>query len=207
MTKTDSDKPKKKDAKPRIPRKVTPSSLRNIALHHLERFATSTKGLRDVLQRRVYRSARHHDIDEAEAALWIDDIIQRFQDVGLLDDQAYGTARAKSLHDRGLSNRMVRLKLAQKGLDGDIIDQAMASLETDHEEPEFEAALTYARKKRIGPYRLPEKRAEMREKDLAAMARTGFSYDMAQTIIDAEAIDELEDRHRDGLNTFGLGHR
>jgi regulatory protein len=50
----------------------------------------------------------------------------------------------------------------------------------------------YARRRRLGPYRPAEARAERRTKDLAALARTGFGYSVALRVIDAEEAEELE---------------
>ena len=46
----------------------------------------------------------------------------------------------------------------------------------------------------MGPFRPAEARKESREKDLAALARAGFSYDTALDVIDAESVEELEER-------------
>jgi regulatory protein len=42
-----------------------------------------------------------------------------------------------------------------------------------------------ARRRRLGPYR-PAERATFREKDLAALARAGFGFALARSVIDAE---------------------
>jgi len=49
-----------------------------------------------------------------------------------------------------------------------------------------------ARRRRLGPYRMPEVRAERRDKDLAALARAGFDYDTARRVIEAETLDDLD---------------
>ena len=56
------------------------------------------------------------------------------------------------------------------------------------------AAFKLARKRRLGPFREPDSdaRAERREKDLATLARAGFSFDVAQQVIDAPSVEELE---------------
>src|SRR3546814_7265925 len=41
-------------------------------------------------------------------------------------------------------------------------------------EPELAAAIAYARRRRLGPFRTPDARADRRDKDLAALARAGF---------------------------------
>ena len=46
---------------------------------------------------------------------------------------------------------------------------------------------------RLGPYRLPEDRKDNRARDLAAMARAGFAYDVAKKVIDAPSPDALDE--------------
>lgn len=180
--------------KPKVPRKITPQRLAAIALHYLERYASSSENLKRVLERRVYKSVRHHGEPDAEtAADWIADLIKRYQEVGLLNDLAFAEARARSLMERGTASRAIRMKLLEKGVDADTIDQALAALSEDAPDPELHAAIKLARRRRLGPYADPDKRAETKDKHLAAMARAGFGYDMARRVIECDDTDELED--------------
>lgn len=182
------------ERKPRIPRKITPERLANIALHYLERYASSSENLRRVLERRVYKASLHHDdLNTDTAAGWIDDLIKRYQDAGLLNDLTYAESRARSLMARGTAARVIRMKLMEKGVDGDTIDQALEALTEEAPDPELHAAIKLARRRRLGPYADPVKREEKKDRDLAAMARSGFSYDMARRIIECDDKDELED--------------
>ena len=187
-------KPKSKPAiKP--PRRPTPERLANIALHHLERYASSAQNLRQVLERRVFKAARHYeDLDMEQVHGWIDTLIARYIASGLLDDRAYAETRARSLVARGNSQRQIRMKLMTKGLAADAIDSALVALEQEHADPEFAAAIKLARRRRLGPYADPTKRAERHDKDLATLARSGFSYELARRVIEAEDIFELEDQ-------------
>jgi len=180
--------------KPRIPRKITPERLANIALHYLERYASSSENLRRVLERRVFKASLfHEDLDVEAAHGWIDNLIKRYQDAGLLNDLSYAEIRARSLMARGTATRVIRMKLMEKGVDGDTIDQALTSLIDEHPEPELAAAIKLARRRRLGPYGDPAKREDLKDKHLAAMARAGFSYDMARRIVECGDKDELED--------------
>ena len=87
----------------RAPRKITPEYLDRAALHYLERYASSAENLRRVLMRKVERAARVHDTDRDAAAAWIDALLGRYRDAGLLDDRAYALGRARALHGRGSS--------------------------------------------------------------------------------------------------------
>ena len=176
----------------KAPRKATPEHLANAARHYLERFATSEANLRQVLMRRVVRSARHHGTDPDEGAAAIDDLIVRFRDAGLLNDAVYAEGRARALHRRGASPRKIRLSLRQKGVGDDDIEAALDAVREETGDPALSAAINLARRRRLGPYRAEADRAERREKDLAALARAGFGYDTARAVIEAPDIETLE---------------
>lgn len=177
------------------PRKATKKSLENAALHYLSKFAASSQKLRTVLIRRVERSAYHHGTDAEEGAAWVDEIIARYLKAGLLDDQAFAQMRAESLHRRGTPLQGIRHKLRADGLTGEDIDPALDALRTEIEEPDLAAAIILARKRRLGPYRSnDDERQEKRDRDLGVLARAGFSYDIAQDVIGAETVEELERR-------------
>ena len=181
-----------KTARPKGPKKATPAYLERAALFYLERYASSTANLRRILMGKVTRSARHHGTDPEAGAEAVEDLLARFQRSGLLDDRAYAEGRAVTLHRAGHSLPAIRARLAQKGVDADAIDAALARLHEEAAAPELAAALRYVRKRRLGPYRTTG-RAANRERDLAALARKGFGFDLARRVIDAEDIAALED--------------
>ena len=189
----------------RGPRKATPKYLENAALFYLQRYASSAANLERVLMRKVHRSARAHGTDAQEGAQQVRDIVAKLQRNGLLDDRLYAESRARSLNRRGASGRMARLKLAQEGVGEDHIDHAFKELERDCREPDLAAALNYARRRRIGPYRTDTgSRAANRERDLAALGRQGFALDLALKILDIESEEELATLEEEALGPVGL---
>ena len=183
MTTEDSKQPRK-----HAPRKATPKYLENAALYYLSRYSTSTENLRRMMMRKVMRSAKHHGTDVEDGAALIEAMIGRFLGSGLLDDWAYARTRADSLHRRGNSARVIRGKLKQKGVDDDVIATA---LDARGEDTELTAAVTLAKRRRLGPFAVKPPNGEQREKHLAALARAGFSYDVAQRVIDGKDIDGI----------------
>ncbi len=183
--------------KRRGPRKATPKYLRNAALHYLERYASSSAHLRRLLLAKVARSARAYDSDpemDAEAgATAVEALIAELLGAGLLDDARYAGERARILHRRGASARAIRAGLLAKEIEADDIDRALAGLREEAAEPELAAALAYARRRRLGPYRAARAREDRREKDLAALGRKGFGYDLARRVIETDDLAELED--------------
>lgn len=176
----------------RIPPRITLSYLENAALHYLERFAASSAGLRRVLMRKIDRSVAHWGGERADHVAQVDAVIAKLTRLGYLDDQAYAAMKTRALNRQGKGSRAIRATLAAKGVEADTIAHALDGLCEDHAEPDLEAAIRLARKRRLGPYRAADKRAETRAKDLAALARSGFDFDIARRVIEAESPDALE---------------
>lgn len=194
----DADRPR---ARRRV-RNVTAKSLENAALHYLQRFSSSSANLRRVLLRRIERARRAEATvaDNAEAA--IDGIVEKFQRLKLIDDAAYAAGKAISLRRRGSSRRTIGGKLRLAGIDLDQIDRAieaaddeLAPAQSSDEGPDAElrAALRLAERRRLGPYRPAAEREERRARDLAALARAGFGYDIARRVIEADDPETLLD--------------
>lgn len=177
--------PDRKQPSGKQPRRVSAAYLERAALHYLERFAATTASLRRVLMRKVALSAHAHGTDPEEGRRWVDDLIARYERSGLLNDRQYAEAKVSSLQRRGGSTRQIRQKLAAKGVAGELIEGALNELAQDIDgDPDDAAALAYARRRRLGPFRPPEARAERRDRDLAALARAGFSLATARRVID-----------------------
>ncbi len=180
----------------RGPRKVTATTLRNAALYYLARYATSSANLRRLLMAKVERSVRAHGTDRTEGAAAVEALLAEFARDGVLDDSRYAEGRAVALYRRGVSMRAIRARLAAKGVAREHIDPAIAHLRDESDEPDLIAALIFARRRRLGPYRPQSTRADRRTRDLAALGRQGFTYDVARRIIDAEDAEILEDELR-----------
>ena len=191
MTDRDTDTPREtpRGRAPRGPLKKR--SLENAALHYLERHASSVAGLRRVLDRRVERAAREERCDRDEAAAWVEDIVARFARSGLVDDRLFAEGKIASRRRRGDSARRIRMTLREKGVDPDLIDQALSEEDGDDSRAaELAAAWRLARRRRLGPYRPGADREASRNRDLAALARAGFDLGTARTVIDAETPPE-----------------
>jgi regulatory protein len=176
----------------RAPRQATARYLENAALHYLERFASSSANLKRVLMRKVARSARAHGDDPAAGERMVDDIVARFLSSGLVNDAGYAAQQAASLRRRGASRYGIRGKLAVKGVEAEHIAAALAGLDAEAGDSELAAACALARRRRLGPCRPASARAAHRQKDLASLARAGFSLDIARRVLAAADTDALE---------------
>jgi regulatory protein len=167
------------------PRAITPEYLDKAALFYLERYASSAENLARVLMRRVEKAARAGLSDREEGRRLVDALIERYRARGLLDD------RAKSLLRQGRPRAAIARRLAAKGVGSEAIDSALGSLTEESADPDLSAAIAFARRRRLGPWRLKD-RADFRERDLAALGRAGFSYELARKVVAAESVEELE---------------
>jgi regulatory protein len=169
-----SKKAKTKDgAKEREP--LTRQKLEQAALAYLNRFDVTAKKLRQYLTERARKLGGHDD-----AAAWIGELVERYLGSGVLDDARFAKNLASQLNARGKSARAISQKLAMRGVASDVASELMAARRQAEPDAELEAARAYVRKRRLGPHRSPEKRAEYRQKDLASVARQGFSFDIAK---------------------------
>ncbi|CAA7618837.1 Regulatory protein RecX [Magnetospirillum sp. UT-4] len=177
----------------KAPPKITPSYLENAALHYLERFAASSASVRRVLMRKVDRALEHWGGERSEAAAQVDATMAKLARLGYLDDSAYAATKARALNRQGRPVRVIRAALATKGVDGDTTAAALDGLTQELAEPDLAAAIRFARKRRLGPFRKADAAADPR-KELAAMARAGFDLDTARRVLaaaDEEAAEAL----------------
>ena len=179
----------------RVARPITAKYLQNAAAFYLERYPSTAEGLRRVLNRRVAKAKMLDAPIMENVGRAIDDIVAKFVAAGVIDDKAFAQTKARSLHRRGASNRLTRQKLKMAGVDGDTLAKAMDALgielDANPMQREQRAAAALARRRRLGPYRLKD-RKDHRLRDLAAMARAGFAYDIAKKVIDAPSPDALD---------------
>ena len=196
------------------------ASLREAALAHLARFASSEAGLVRVLDRRVARWARRSldvggDPDEVrqrqqQAREAVRGVVLDMVRLGAIDDAVFAEGRARALSRGGRSRRAIGAHLASRGVDAEAIQQAVRAAQSealgDPAEAELAAALLQARKRRVGPFVTspPEPASEVaqaaRQRALAALARAGFSHEVATAALDAdrETAEALIARLRGG---------
>ena len=80
----------------------------------------------------------------------------------------------------GRSERYIRLKLSQAGISGDVQDSVLKGDEASvPAEAELAAALRLVEKRKMGTFRPARDRKLFRKKDLAVLARAGFSFQTA----------------------------
>ncbi len=167
----------------RRPKVVDAAFVERAALSYLDRFDATAAKLRQVLLRRcrTAQTGAEPEVARSEAvvAAWVDELLERYLRSGLLDDQRYARNAADSLRRRGSSRQKIVAKLRQKGVPEAVIADVLSEQEDSNPLHEFEAARALAKRRRLGPFRRGDTAPDQHRKDLATLARAGFSYDVA----------------------------
>jgi regulatory protein len=167
--------------KPRPP--LDKDRLNELALFYVGRYATTRAKLTSYLARKV-RERGWQDEGSPE----IEDLVERFAKSGLVDDASFALAKSRSLSERGYGGGRVRQALRAAGVD-EIDGGAARELAA---EQAVDAAIRFARRRRIGPFASERPDRKGREKALAAMIRAGHGFDLARAIVDAVPGSEID---------------
>ncbi|MCC3860645.1 regulatory protein RecX [Pseudemcibacter aquimaris] len=176
-------------------KKLSQAYIQGAAYRYLERYATTEANLFFILRRKVERIlADQEDVEEVRqnAETWINETVQKCVKMGLVDDRLYAESKFNSFMLSGNSLAQIKNKLRTKGVPQDIIAELIEAAKNDQPDLNFKSAIKYARKRRFGPFRIREEQENTRNKEIAAMARAGFSYDETNRVLSGDR-NELED--------------
>ncbi len=144
-----------------------------MALRYVERYASTRAKLTAYLTRKVRERGW-----EGPAVADVAAIVARFAELNYVDDAAFAATRTASLMRRGYGPRRVAAALHQAGVGG--------AAEETSAQARWEAAVAFARLKRIGPFAAAQPDRAGREKAMGAMLRAGHEPATARRIVQAE---------------------
>lgn len=148
---------------------------RNSAAYRLSRKMMTEHELATAIARKARR--KFEDISEEQVAALCAAAMDFGRQMLVLDDANYAEVKVRSSVSGGKSKRLIAQKLAQKGVDREIIQDKLA--ETD----DLHAAIVFARKRAFGPFARHEVDEAHRTKALSAFARQGFSFALGARIM------------------------
>ena len=158
---------------PRAPVPLDAKQLEELALRYVGRYATTRAKLTAYLARKLRERGW-----EGQREPELERLASRFSDLGYVDDAAFALARSRALSSRGYGKRRLEQTLRVAG-----VAEADSAAARDHaDEAAVEAALRYARRRRIGPFASGALEPRLREKAIAAMVRAGHSFALARAI-------------------------
>lgn len=160
-----------------VPRDETPAEqetrAKEICLRLLTDRARTVKELGDALRRK--------EIPDEIA----DRVLERFDEVGLVDDQAFADQWVRSRHRfRGLGKRAIALELQRKGVDRETADEALTGIDEDSERER--ARELVAKRLRGLPIGTREERQASARKLVGMLARKGYGPGVAYGVVKDE---------------------
>ncbi len=174
------------------PRPLDRATLKEKALRYLDRFDATAAKLRTVLRRAVDRAIARSEAEQRnEAYQWCDEVVARCVESGLVNDSRYATSLAQGMRRHGASARAIVERLVSRGVARETAHTTLRSLASEgQDDPELDAARALVRRRRLGRYRPEPDRQACRNKDLAALARAGFTFDIAKRALEVPSDNE-----------------
>jgi regulatory protein len=154
--------------------------LERLALFYAGRYATTRAKLSAYLGRKV-KERGWEDESEAPAEGEVQRLVERFTELGYVDDRAFASSRAAALTRRGYGTRRVDQALRAAGIG----EEDGRAAREESEAAATAAALRFAQRRRIGPYAAVQADRPARQKAAASMIRAGHSIDLVRKILDA----------------------
>jgi len=135
-------------------------------------------------RKELAKDLKDKDISDEVANVALD----RFEEVGLINDQALASNYVSSQHERkGLGKNALRQQLRSKGISDDMALEAISQISDDQE---FQAAFALACKK-IRSLQRDDAKTQLR-KIVGVLARKGYSSNLAFRVA-KEVISDLPD--------------
>ena len=159
--------------KPRPP--LDEDKLKELMLAYVARFATSRASLAAYLSRKL-RERGWAGRGEPP----IESMVAKAASLGFVDDAAFALSKSRSLTARGYGERRIGQALHMAGIGEADAEAARRHARNDA----VEAALHFARRRRLGPFAINESSPQARDKALAAMVRAGHGFRLAKAILD-----------------------
>lgn len=157
-----------------------------MALAYVGRYATTRAKLVAYLSRKL--ATRGWD---GEGAADVGAVADRCVALGYIDDAAFAAMRGAALSRRGYGARRVAQALRAAGVDAD--DAAPA--EQVARDAAMEAAMAYAKRRRLGPFSNSEVAdVKSQQRCFAALLRAGHDPEIARCVAYADIMTFLERR-------------
>jgi regulatory protein len=170
------------------------ASLHEAGVAYLARYSATRATLARALNRIIDRWLRETAAEGAPAVAAaakraVPEVVAKLVAAGAVDDAAFAQSRAKKLARTGHSRTAAAAHLAARGVPADLVKTALPP----DEDGELAAAVTYLRRRRLGPFRAVPAEGDARLKELGTMARAGFAGPMARRALaltreEAEAL-------------------
>ena len=150
--------------------------LLKYAVDYLSKYDSSKNNLVNVLKRKILR-LNVTNFEKKKLIDIIESIILKLEKNKFIDDDRYSSTKILSLSNSGKSKNFIFNYLIKKGVNKTQIQNNLNLMQQDNDNWELNSAKIFAKKKKL------LEKDQSYEKNLAKMARAGFSYDICKKIL------------------------
>ena len=150
--------------------------LLKYAIDYLSKYDSSKNNLISVLKRKILR-LKITNLEKSKLIDLIESIIIKLEKNKFIDDDRYSSTKILSLSNSGKSKNFIFNYLIKKGVNKSQIQNNLNLVQKDNDNWELNSAKIFAKKKKL------LEKNQSYEKNLAKMARAGFSYDICKKIL------------------------
>ena len=150
--------------------------LLKYAVDYLSKYDSSKNNLVNVIKRKILR-LNVTNFEKKKLIDIIESIILKLEKNKFIDDDRYSSTKILSLSNSGKSKNFIFNYLIQKGVNKSQIQNNLNLVQQDNDNWELNSAKIFAKKKKL------LEQDQSYEKNLAKMARAGFSYDICKKIL------------------------
>jgi len=174
---TSRDKPR------RAPTPLNSSSVQDLALRYVGKYATTRAKLAAYLARKLrergWDGQREPDVQA---------LTDRLAELGYVDDAAFALSKSRALGNRGYGRRRLSEQLRHAGVGDNDSRKALEAAEANA----VVSALRFAERRRIGPFASAAPDPRQREKWIGAMVRAGHPFGLARAIAEVRPGAEID---------------
>ncbi len=150
--------------------------LLKYAVDYLSKYDSSKVNLVNVLKRKILR-LKTTNYEKRKLINIVESIIIKLEKNNFINDDRYSSTKILSLSNSGKSKNFIFNYLIKKGVNKSQIQNSLNLAQQDNENWELNSAKIFAKKKKL------LEKNQSYEKNLAKMARAGFSYDICKKIL------------------------
>ena len=150
--------------------------LLKYAVDYLSKYDSSKVNLINVLNRKILR-LKTPNYEKRRLINIVESIIIKLEKNKFIDDDRYSSTKILSLSNSGKSKNFIFNYLIKKGVNKTQIQNNLNLMQQDNDNWELNSAKIFAKKKKF------LEKDQSYEKNLAKMARAGFSYDICKKIL------------------------
>ena len=158
------------------------------AFWYLERYASSSKNLKDYLRKKVRDTELNQDSE-----VIINQIITNLEKQNILNDAVFSESKSRTFINKGWSLSKIKFRLKQLGINSETIEICIDNIKAEESDIEIIAASKLVKKRSIGPFRRKELDEKLKNKEYGILARAGFNYALSKKLLYDLSAKEIEE--------------